>query len=127
MRFNKLVRRKMSVSKDEYDQSFHSYASSSQNSHCMYEDDSFHSEDDSFHSEDDGIHKEDTSLHKEDTSIHKEGKGISPSITFEIGDAVEVYWVEDDAYYEGKVSEYCTSKGWYIEYKDGDAQWEQVR
>ena len=51
-------------------------------------------------------------------------------IGYEVGDAVEVYWEEEDEWYKGEIERVSDSKGVNVRYEDGDKawiSWEQLR
>ena len=40
-----------------------------------------------------------------------------------IGRPLSVFWVDDDAWYSGRIDDYHTRKGWHIQYDDGEDEW----
>lgn len=41
-----------------------------------------------------------------------------------VGWKVSVYWEDDLEWYNGKITKYSPSAGYYVEYDDGEEQWE---
>lgn len=40
-----------------------------------------------------------------------------------IGRPLSVFWVDDDAWYSGRIDDYHPRKGWHVQYDDGDDEW----
>jgi hypothetical protein len=49
-----------------------------------------------------------------------------PDDTVCVGMRVEVYFEDEEDWFEGMVSEYEKAKGWHVQYDDGDSEWEDT-
>ena len=43
---------------------------------------------------------------------------------YQIHDRVQVFWPDDQEYYHGIIQQYDPVKGWFVQYDDGEEQWE---
>jgi hypothetical protein len=66
-------------------------------------------------------------VHTKITKKERKKKKEMPKIGQEaIGTHVEVYWEDQEEWYQGYIKAYDTVKGYFVQYEDGDEQWERV-
>ncbi|KAH9087245.1 hypothetical protein Ae201684P_000656 [Aphanomyces euteiches] len=63
----------------------------------------------------------------ENESFEAPSPAKAHTIAFGVGAAVQVYWKDDDAWFQGIVRRYDPHQGYYIQYEDGDEQWEDAQ
>ncbi|CAK4714862.1 unnamed protein product [Aphanomyces euteiches] len=60
----------------------------------------------------------------ENESFEAPSPAKAQAIAFGVGAVVQVYWKDYDAWFQGIVRRYDPHQGYFIQYEDGDEQWE---